>query len=151
MKQLVLLYSLLFCSLTSFSQSINWVDIEDVAIKMRQEAKPVMIFFYTDWCKYCELQKQTSYQDSTIIADLNEKYYCIKMNGESKETIKFLGRTYAFNVSKKEHQLVSYIASVNGQMSYPTTVFFDERFNLLKRETSYLSIDYFKSILKPIK
>lgn len=140
-----------FFALGGYSQSINWIDIEEVSQKVSENPKPVMVFVYTDWCKYCAFQKQTSFQDSAIVNQLNKEYYCVKLNGELKKDVKFLGRTYHYNTEQKEHELVAFLATENGKVSYPTTLFFDKQFNLQKREANYLPIRYFRAVFNKAK
>ena len=110
---------------------------EDLPILSRNEAKPVMVFIHTDWCKYCLMQEQNTFTDSVIVSDLNENYYCIKLDAESEKTISFLNRKY----SKKDnfHALSWILGAKNNQLLYPTTVTLSPQFQITNRWVGYLS------------
>lgn len=44
--------------------------------------KPMIIDFYTDWCKWCRVLDTTTYSDSQVIA-LSEDYIFVKINAET--------------------------------------------------------------------
>ena len=94
MKRLILIFYV-FISFLSKAQEINWVNFEDLPTLSRKEAKPIMVFIHTDWCKYCLMQEQNTFTDSVVVSDLNKNYYCIKLDAESEKTISFLNRKYS--------------------------------------------------------
>jgi thioredoxin-related protein len=64
-----------------------------------------------------------TFTDKVISDILNSKYYPVKFNAEGTESITVFGQTF-INDGKagKAHQLA--VALLNGQLSYPTVVFF---------------------------
>ena len=139
MKRLILIF-FVFLSLLSRAQEINWVTFEDLTTLSRKEAKPVMVFIHTDWCKYCLMQEQNTFTDSVIVSDLNKNYYCIKLDAESEKTISFLNRKY----SKKgnSHTLSWILGAKNNQLLYPTTVTLSPQFQITNRWVGYLSREH---------
>ena len=107
----------------------------------------VLIFIHTDWCKYCLMQSQTTFKDSSIIAALNKDYYCLKLNPEDTSSIEFLGKTYRSNTNEY-HQLAQFLAAKDGKITLPSTVLLNQQFQLINNFNSYLSINELSSILK---
>jgi len=66
---------------------------------------------------------QETFTNSVIADILNNRFYPVKFDAEGKESINFFGQTF-INDGKagKAHQLA--VALLNGQLSYPTVVFF---------------------------
>ncbi|MBK21169.1 MAG: hypothetical protein CMP63_02460 [Flavobacteriales bacterium] len=136
MKKLAIL--LLFgISLNNSAQDINWVTFDRLPGLIQSEPKPVMIFIHTDWCKYCLMQEKITFKDSSIVNELNEDYYCIKLNAESSEPIYFLNRIYTKKGSN--HSLSWVLGAQNNELIFPTTVVLSPKFQITNRWVGYLS------------
>ena len=136
MKKLFAILSVLL-TINLNAQDINWVTFEELPILGQKEAKPIIVFIHTDWCKYCMMQEQITFSDSSIVADLNESYYCVKLNAETNETISFLNRDYRNNGNTN---LLSWVLGAqNNRLSFPTTVTLSPQFQITNRWVGYLS------------
>ena len=136
MKKLAIL--LLFgISLNNSAQDINWVTFDRLPGLIQSEPKPVMIFIHTDWCKYCLMQEKITFKDSSVVNELNQNYYCIKLNAESNQQIYFLNRIY----TKKgnNHSLSWVLGAQNNELTFPTTVLLSPQFQITNRWVGYLS------------
>ncbi len=139
-------------SLVSIAQ-IKTTTFAEIEQLMEQQPRPLLVFFYTDWCSYCELMKQKTFTDPKIIQELNENYYVIFFDGESKEVVKWDNRNWGFRkrgLKSGTHQLVLYFAEQRGTVTYPTTVFLDSKFQKMYQHNSYLKASELHAILKVI-
>lgn len=136
MKKLFAILSLLF-ALDLSAQEINWVAFEELPLLEQKESKPVMVFIHTDWCKYCLMQEQRTFTDSSVVTDLNENYYCVKLNAETDETISFLNRDYG--KSGNTNMLSWVLGAQDNQLSFPTTVTLSPQFQITNRWVGYVS------------
>lgn len=121
---------------------INWVSFDELPELMREQPKKVFIFLETDWCKFCKMMKLTTFEDTTVINQLNKDYYCLRLNAEYKKEVTFLGKKYAYNTSGEfagKHQLAVFLGETNNQLQFPTSVFLDSQFQLHLRFSTYLS------------
>jgi thioredoxin-related protein len=123
--------------LSVHAQNINWVSFDNLQKLNLHEPKPVMVFIHTDWCKYCLMQEEVTFKDSLIVNDLNENYYCVKLNSESDEPISFLNRTY--HKTGNYHSLSYLLGAQNNELSYPTTVVLSPQFQITNRLVGYIS------------
>lgn len=128
---------ILFVAVSSIAQEVNWVSFEDLPSLTKKEAKPIMVFIHTDWCKYCLMQEQNTFTDSLVVADLNKNYYCVKLDAETDETISFLNRDYG--KLGNTNSLSWVLGAQNDQLSYPTTVTLSPQFQITNRWVGYLS------------
>ena len=71
------------------AETIQWLSFEQLNDSLSVKPKKVFVNFYADWCLYCKEMDRTTFQDLAVIKTLNENYYAVKMNVESKETIFF--------------------------------------------------------------
>lgn len=152
MRLLMIFLPLLFSLPNSLlSQELNWTSFEELVELQRKEARPLMVFIHADWCKFCLMQENNTFSDKEIAEYLNEHYYVLKLNGESKEAIRFLGREYSYTssgVGTGQHQLAELLGKINGTLSYPTTVILSPEFQLKGRENGFLNKDAFISLLR---
>ncbi|GAA5042662.1 hypothetical protein GCM10011506_45410 [Marivirga lumbricoides] len=134
MKYLVIIiFCILSTCFTTQAQSVNWTSFEHLGDSLRTERKPLLIFIHTDWCKYCEMQENLTFEDNPLAAILNKDYYCLKINAESKDNINFLGRIYKFNVSGGYHQLAEMLGKNEEGLIFPATIIINKDLQVVNR------------------
>lgn len=129
----------LFVAFTSFAdkekpvaEKIQWLSFQEAIELNKQAPKKLFVDVYTDWCGWCKVMDSKTFTDPTIIKYINKYYYAVKFNAEGNDTIVFNKTTFVNpNPGKRSstHQFAA--ALLNYQMSYPTTVYMDETFNML--------------------
>ena len=127
MKQLTVLF-LLFILMSAKAQ-VKWMTLEE-AVKAQSEApRKIMIDFYADWCGPCKTMDKETYGHPLISKYLNENYYPVKFNAESKESITIFGRTFSnpdFAAGKRKNSMHEFTKFMN-VTAVPTIVFLDEQ------------------------
>lgn len=152
-KLLVSLF--LFGCFASFAQTENaelkvytFSEIEKIH---QQKPKPIVVFTYTNWCKFCFGMKKNTFKNNVIIQQLNKNFYFVMLNAESKKDITFLGKKFVYKPSSNTsgtHQLATALASINGKISYPTTTILNSNFEIDLQIDSYISSKKMDTILK---
>ena len=129
---------------------IKWHTFQEAVELNKKEKRKIFIDMYTDWCGWCKVLDRTTFTDPIIVKYMNEKYYAVKLNAEMKDTIVF--NNYSFvnpspNTPRSMHQLAT---SLFGQqsISYPTTVYLDESFNMLTLLSGYRKPEDLEPIVK---
>ena len=128
------------------AEKIKWMTIEQAAERIKQEPRKVVIDVYTDWCGWCKKMDKDTFTDPEVAALVNKHYYAVKLDAEGKDPITLNGHTYTFKPEYRSHELA--VALLQGQMSYPTTVYLDEKFNMLAPVPGYLDAKNFSKILR---
>lgn len=124
---------------------IKWLSLEEAAVLSRKEPRKIVVDVYTDWCGWCRKMDKSTFTDPAVTSYVNQKYYAVKLNAESREPITINGKTYQYNAQMRTHEAA--LALTSGKMSYPTTVYLDERMDILSPVPGYLEAPMFKTIL----
>ncbi len=125
---------------------INWVTFEEAVELNKENPKMILIDLYTDWCGWCKKMDRDTYSRQEIIDYVNDKFYAVKFNAEQKEDVHFNGHTLKYVPSGKRgyHELAA--ALTRNQLSYPTTVFMDEKLQIIQPIPGYLDAKTFDTI-----
>ena len=150
MKKILITLSILLAStgINYAQEKIKWLTFEEAETLMKSDPRPVFIDAYTDWCSWCKRLDKDTFANPVIAKYMNENFYAIKFNAESKEPITFQGREFINDgKSGKTHQLALALIVIDGKIGYPTTVFLNEKGQLLSPVSGYLGPKDFEPIL----
>ena len=129
LKTIVLLMLLASATLACQSQentSIKWMTFEEAVARSQKEPKKLFIDVYTDWCGWCKKMDKSTFADSAVADYINQHYYPVKLNAETKDTIRFNDQVFFFEPQYKANTLA--VSLLSGKMGYPSYVILDERF-----------------------
>lgn len=117
---LIILTVILFSFTTPKKEKIKWLTLSELAEAYGKQPKPIIIDVYTSWCGWCKLMDKQTYSNEKVVSYINENYYAVKFNAETKDSVELAGKKYGFNTVYKANDLAVYL--LFGQMGYPTTV-----------------------------
>lgn len=131
-------------------EKIQWMSFEEAQEANKKEPRKFIVDVYTSWCGWCKKMDASTFSHPDVVKYVNEKYYAVKFNAESKKDVNFKGTTYINakpDQRRHAHQLAS-IAAVNGRLSYPTIVYLDEELNLLSQVPGFFDAKGIEPIIK---
>lgn len=67
---------------------VHWMTYNEALAKAQKEPKLILVDLYADWCVPCRIMDKNVYGDPTISAILNTKFYAVKLDADSQDTIK---------------------------------------------------------------
>ena len=102
-------------------EKIQWLTVEEMQAAYKKEPRPILIDVYTSWCGWCKVMDKQTYSNDKVAAYITSKYYAVKFDAESRDSVEWNGKKYGYNSANKVNDLAVYL--LYGQLSYPTTIF----------------------------
>ena len=131
------------------AQVLKKYRFEEVEQLVGQDARPIVIFFYTDWCSYCKMMQRTTFRDKEIINLLNTSYYFLEVNGEGKEDIFHLQKIFKYipsGINTGTHEMVDYYLK-GIPKAYPSLLLLNVKFEKKALKQSYMNPSDFMGFL----
>lgn len=152
-KLLLILFLVNLQSITAQVEKIDWIGFEELEDSLKVETKPVVIYFYTDWCVYCKKMDRNAFRNQEVVSSLNQDFYAVKMNAETTETIEFEGQLFnneqARNQRRGIHQIPLLLAGrENKPMTFPVVMVLDKDFRIKIKSHEYLTSEKMKTLIK---
>lgn len=147
---LFFIFALTFIVTYSQAQGVKWISFEEAVERSKDEPKKLLIDIYTDWCGWCKKMDREAYSNEKLASYINENFYPVKFNAEQKESIDFDGHTFEFKSQGRRgvHELAA--ALTQNKLSYPTTVFMDEKLRIIQPIPGYMDAKALDPIVKYI-
>ena len=151
-RKIRFLFLIVLCSsfpAAIFAQ-IHTYEFEQIDSLQRVAPRPVFVFIHTKWCKFCAAMEQTSFKDKLNIETLNDKYYCVFFDAETKRDILFSNHLFKFKATGNNtgsHQLAEQLAFNDGQIAYPTICVLNPKKEIIFQHSSYLLTRELRQIL----
>jgi thioredoxin-related protein len=117
---------------------VKWITFEELNKLQKKHPRKVVFDVYTDWCGWCKKMDKATFENATVGAFANEKFYAVKLNAESKKVVKYKGR-------EMTEQELAASWKITG---YPTTVYLDEKMDLIEPRSGYLDVNQFMLVMK---
>jgi thioredoxin-related protein len=99
---------------------ISWLSVDEAAAKLQQEPKPVLIDLYTTWCGWCKQMDRKTYSNKQVAQYLSDKFYTVKLDAETHNTVNWQGKSYAFDPQYRCNLFAVYLS--HGRLEFPTTI-----------------------------
>lgn len=125
---------------------IQWMGFEEAVRKSESDKKKVFIDVYTDWCGWCKRMDATTFKNDTVTDFMNQNYHAVKLNAESRDTIRFRDQVFVFRPEYKANEIA--LSLLNGKMGYPSFVVLDENFSMLKVIAGYQTPEQLLPVLQ---
>jgi len=133
-------------------KTVHWRSFTELRDSLSIQPRPVLLYFYADWCLYCKKMDRAAWRDPEVVEALNRGYYPVRMDAESRDTIVF-GQQVLVNdqhgrIRRPIHQLPLKLASRDGRpFALPALILLDSALHVEKRIFEYLSPQGMRSFL----
>ncbi len=102
-------------------EEINWLSFDQLHEAYAKNPKPIIVDLYTDWCGWCKVMDRTTYKNEKVVAYINEHYYAVKYNAESKDSVMFNNQKFGYNNGYRTNEVALYLSF--NKLEYPNTIF----------------------------
>src|SRR5204863_6975623 len=91
---------------TGKEEKIHWMSFIDAFKHSMTDSvkKKVFIDVYTEWCGWCKRMDKTSFEDPKVIDYMNTYFYPVKLDAETKDTIRIGDRTFVYRSEYKANE-----------------------------------------------
>jgi thioredoxin-related protein len=137
-----ILISIFLLTLQQGYAQLKTYQFEQLDSLQKKEARPVVVFIHTDWCKYCAAMQNTTLQDKEVISTLNERFYFIYLNAEEKRNITMLGNIFKYKPTGNNtgiHELAEQLARTKEKVSYPTLCFLNSNYEITFKHPQFMN------------
>jgi thioredoxin-related protein len=157
MKKVLLIIIIITFGLITKAQDneINWMTFSEALTAQKENPKKIMMDVYANWCGPCKLLDKNTFHNLNLVKYVNENFYAVKFNGESKESITYQGQEYGnphYDKTKEfthnsSHQLADFLQV----RAYPSILFFENDGSLLAPLPGYRTAKQLEVFLKLFK
>lgn len=132
------------------NSSVRWVTFKEAVELQKKVPKPIMVDVYTTWCGPCKMMTANTFGNEIIAKYLNEHFYAVKFNAETRDSVAFNGVVFKNNnpldTKRPVHDFA--ISILDGKLSYPSVVFLDEDIKRIHTVVGYYQAIQFEPLLK---
>ena len=128
-------------------------DFESLDSLLSVEERKVVVFIETDWCKFCQQMKNTTFQNEEVVTSLNSNFYFVRLNGESKDDITFSGHTFKYKpngATTGVHELAEELGTIEGKLNFPTLSVLNAQNEIVFQHGGLLETDALLAVLREL-
>jgi len=115
-----------------------WMNFENVVDSNSENPKKIMLFMEADWCTVCKQMKREVFPDQVVHTLVNDHFYPVRIDIESKEKIPF------------ENQMITKmdLSKQLGVNATPTFIFLDHDYSVIGNKIGYSDTQEFAALLE---
>lgn len=150
-RLLTLIAITLLFIITGHAQEIKWMTWKEVQEAQAKQPRKIFVDAYTDWCGWCKRMDATTFAHPEVVKYVNDNFYAVKFDAETREVIRFKGKEYNYVPSgyRGYNELAAEL--LNGQLSYPTSVYLDEQLNVIFPVPGYQDAKTFEAVINYVQ
>lgn len=145
-----LLLALVYCLPQLILAQSHAYTFEQIDSLQKVDKRNVVVFIYTDWCRYCHAMKNTSFKNDKIKDLLKEQFWFAELNAEVNQEILFNGNKFKYKpsgINTGVHELAEQLGTIDGKLSYPALCILNADYEIIFQYNEFLSADDLKKIL----
>ena len=147
-------WACMFMQAQNLFAQLKTIQFEQLDSLQKTEKRTVVVFIHTDWCKYCQAMKNTTFKNDSILNTLNTQFYFIDLNAEEKRNINFNNHTFKYKPTGTNtgiNELAEHLATVDNKVAYPTLCFLNSRNEIIFHYNQFINSTDLQIILTRLK
>lgn len=154
MKKRICILLFFFWGIPSGFAQLKSYSFEQIDSLQNIQKRKILVFIHTDWCKYCQAMKNSTFKNKEVLKHLNENFYFISLNAEEKQKITFNSKIFEYKTNGNSngiHELAFELANTNKQTTYPTICVLNDQNEIIFQQSNYLPVKDFSTLLEKLK
>jgi thioredoxin-related protein len=126
--------------------NLKWKTLPEAMELIKQSPKKLLINLYDNYSISATMMRLQTYNNTVNAEYLNQHFYSVNIDLKTLDTLEFLGQKFINEKAQHGyHQLP--IALLNGKMTLPAFVIFDEDLKFIGREQRYFTPEEFEVLI----
>jgi len=153
MKKTVWFLFVFFWVIPSGFAQLKTFSFEEAEKQSKENPKPYFVFIHTSWCKYCKMMQKTTFKNPEVISLLNDHFYFIAFDAESKNPVRFREHTFYFRPTGTNtgyHEIAEQLGTIDGQLSFPVMTILNPQTEILFQYNQFIKAKQLVGILQQI-
>ena len=122
---------------TATDTAVNWLTLDEAMRLQKQNPKKIFVEVYATWCGWCR-KMEGNFTNPVIATYINNNYYPVKLNAETRDALMFKGRSYKFINEGNFHVNELALFLLDYKQSYPGVVFLNEQGDKINCSNGYM-------------
>lgn len=114
------------------------MSFEQAVAQNDKAPRKIFIDVYTGWCGWCKKMDASTFRDSAVVNYISSNYYAVKLDAETRDTIRFRDKIFVYKAEFKANELA--VSLLNGKMGYPSFIVMDENYGILTPLSGYQTV-----------
>ena len=111
---------------------VHWISFGEAYNRCKINPRPILVDVYTTWCGPCKMMSAQTFNNPQIAAYINNNFYAVKFDAESKDSVVFDKYTFLSSDPKNPKSTHQFAASIlDNQLAYPSIVFLNNQIQRL--------------------
>lgn len=150
----MVLMSLFFLKPLEVYPQLKSYAIEQIDSLQKTEKRKVLVFIHTDWCKFCQMMKNTTFKNKQVIQTLANQFWFVSLNAEEKRKMTFWGKEYQFQptgVHTGIHELAVQLGSIQGAIAFPSICILNPGYEIIFQHQQFLKTADLLRVLSAVR
>jgi thioredoxin-related protein len=127
---------------------IHWYTLDEAQKLDDVAPRKIFLDISTSWCGWCKTMDANTFHNPIIAKYMNDTYYCVKFDAETRDTVVFNGQKFANRGGANTRSANDFaVAVLQGRLSYPSFAFISKDRASFTIMQGYMPPDQFEPYL----
>jgi thioredoxin-related protein len=121
------------------NEKVTWLSFDEGLAKAKSEKKNMIVDFYTDWCHWCKVMDEKTFNEANVSKKLKSRFIAVRLNAEDgSKTANYKGQEFT-NIE---------LTQAFGVRGFPSLAFIDPTGEVITIVPRYVPAETFSYLLE---